>query len=280
MNRNLIAVRDTDKGRSIATKTGKVVHCIDRVYAEQARVETSCHKFLNVITPEHVTLEQKKRRWGVMVGADVHTNRLTCRSCQLTREAEQKAEQDPQEVAKEQALQNISAVAATPAGHAELGRAYQRDPQEAQIGDIVYIYSRGMYRRAIVTKVTATKIHAIYTTDGAVKEAQRIYDSNSAIDPEADRKRAYTQGLKTWDSYARDVRQYRPLAEAGTLKSWKSDILRTAELVTAQDREEYAETKAQEQYERSVKRLAANTSYRVHLTYTTKAANKDEVYLV
>lgn len=271
MSRNLIAVRSTDQGRSITTKTGKVVHRIEHVYTAQAKVETSCHKFLKAITPEHETLEEKKGRWGTLLG-----DRLlpTCRGCQL-------AKRDPQEALKERALENIDAVPATEDGHTVLQALYDhRDTQEVRKGDVVYIYSRGMYRRAIVTKVTATKVHAFYTTEGAVKEAQRIYDSISTIDPEADRKRAYAQALKNWDSYARDVRQYRPLAEAGTLKSWKVDILRTAELITAQDRERYAETKAQEMYERQAAKLAANTSYRNYVNYTTKDAKKDDIYLV
>jgi hypothetical protein len=81
-SRNLSTVYSTtlDKGRPLATRTGKVIHRLERAYLSQGKAETSCHKFLKVVTLVHQTLAEKKGRWGVVLGTGTVP---TCRGCYL-----------------------------------------------------------------------------------------------------------------------------------------------------------------------------------------------------
>ncbi|MFG1977070.1 hypothetical protein ACGFJC_47725 [Nonomuraea fuscirosea] len=43
------------------------------------------------------------------------------------------------------------------------------------VGEVVWVYARGQYRRGVVTKVTPTRADVTYTTQGALDESARIY---------------------------------------------------------------------------------------------------------
>jgi hypothetical protein len=52
------------------------------------------------------------------------------------------------------------------------------DISEVSVGDVVVIYSRGMFRTAIVNHVAKTKITAGYTTQGAIDGMRTKFASN------------------------------------------------------------------------------------------------------
>lgn len=45
-------------------------------------------------------------------------------------------------------------------------------PEGFEVGDHAYVYSRGMYRRGIITKVGRTRATVSYTTETAIKDAK------------------------------------------------------------------------------------------------------------
>lgn len=184
---------------------------------------------------------------------------------------------------EDRALQNISAAPATKEGHEELARVYgQKDPQKVSEGDVVYLYSRGSYRRAIVTKVTPTKIKAFYTTEGAVTEAQRIYDAYAALDPQKQADAYAEQAAKNYSYYLRVVTEYRERVAGGeTLASFEqADFANYLVMITDETREEHVARKAAEAYEAAQAKKDANKTYRQYVHFTTKDAKKDDIYLV
>lgn len=284
-NRALSAVNtDFDLGRPLATRSGKVIHRLMRLVDYDGNGQASCGKVLPVILPKHVTIADRKRRWGVLLGGG-RAALPTCPECLASHyaEIESRRKVDPREALEDKALKNIDAVPATKEGHEALKEHFSaKSPQDAQVGDLVYLYSRGKIRRAIVVKVTPTKVHAFYTTEGGVKEAVRIYDSIAARDPQEVAKGAADMASRNYSYYRRAVAEMRERIERGDViadwerKSFESDL----KVISEETREEHVARKATEAYEATVARKEGNKSYRQYVNYTTKDAKKDDVYLV
>jgi hypothetical protein len=279
MNRNLAAPRsEFDLGKVLCTRTGKVIHRLERLHPEQELAETSCTKFLPAIQPTKVTQTERKGRWGVLLGGGVVP---TCPGCLAAHYAAIDAAtvKSPEDIA----LANIAAVPANHEGHAALTEAHgHKDTEIAQVGDLVYGYSRGMYRRGIITKVTPTKVTLLYTTDGAVKDAQRIFEHIAGIDPQASARGAAKQAARNWDYYVSQVAKYTARVEGGeTLPNWEQQqFVSDQMLVNETTKAEYVAQKTAEMFESATAKLENNKGYRQYVHYTTKAVKKDDIYLV
>jgi hypothetical protein len=280
-NRNLSAPRNEfDLGRPLATRTGKVIHRLARVHEDRGLAETSCTKFLPAMQPTLVTRTDRKGRWGVLLGGGVVP---TCPACLAAHHAAIGAarEESPREIA----LANISSAPATQAGHDELTRVYgQKDPQTAKVGDLVYGYSRGAYRRGVVIKVTPTKVEMFYTTDGAVKDAQRIFESISSIVPAKSAKFAAESASRNYAHYRKTAAEYQRRVDGGepyeALRSFEQTDFANIKALLEETREDYIARNATEAFEKATAKLENNKSYRQYVHCTTKAVKKSDIYLV
>lgn len=280
INRALSAPRsEFDLGRPLATRTGKVIHRLERLHEAQELAETSCTKFVKVMVPTKVTLADRKGRWGVMLGTGTLP---TCSGCLAAHYASLKPAKSERELLEERAVENIDALPATEQGHTVLQALSHKDSQDVKVGDTVYAYSRGMYRRGEVVKVTPTKVQFLYTTEGAVTEAKRIYDSIEARVPEVDAKSAADQAAKNYAFTQREVVKNRRRIEAGqTLANWERKSFESdLKLLAEETCEEHIARKATEAYEACVAKKAANKSYLQYVHCTTKSVKKDDLYLV
>jgi hypothetical protein len=273
-----------DLGRPVATRTGKVIHRLAKVNVVDGEGQMDCGKVLPLITAKHVTLVAKKGRWGVLLGGGSACI-PTCAECLAahTAEIESRRKVSPREVQEDTALKFISAVPATEAGHAELRKNFgAKDGNTAEVGDLAYLYSRGSYRLGVVTKVTPTKVRVLYTTDGAVKEAVRIYDAYATIDPQEHAKSAADTAAKNWTYYRKNVADCQARIErGGTLPDWEYRSFQAdLDRITRQTRDEYIASQALGAFEAAEAKRDANKTYRQYVHFTGKDAKKDDIYLV
>jgi hypothetical protein len=72
-----------------------------------------------------------------------------------------------------------------------------------QVGDAVYLYSRGKFRRGLVSKVTKTRVEVTYTTEGAIRDAMKdrdLYASGTAwsVRMEHDQPEQWNRQSEEW----------------------------------------------------------------------------------
>lgn len=87
----------------------------------------------------------------------------------------------------------------------------QLDISEVNVGDFVWIYSRGQYRKVVVAKVGRKNISGIYVTQGGMDESRRIWESYQAeykgVSDEEIATRTRDYYVKTWGPEADNQRE-------------------------------------------------------------------------
>jgi hypothetical protein len=78
-------------------------------------------------------------------------------------------------------------------------------PGQVTVGQVVSCWGHNKQRVGVVTEVTKTRIHVLFTTPGAITEAERIVALNHAEDPEASVASSRKQYLRNLDFYRQEA---------------------------------------------------------------------------
>lgn len=175
----------------------------------------------------------------------------------------------------------------------ELLPATQIDPNnmtaeplsEIEVGQIVATYSRGSWRVAQVTKVGPKRVEVIYTTQGAWKEAQRIYEHETSPSYVSYSAEAAKTEAKNYDFMLQEINpatavynvvsptQYTPEQVAAKTAKYVAEIAgRTKEQYLADIKAASLERKQRTQE----KALAGGVTQFVHVT--TKNAKRSDIF--
>ncbi|MFD9948797.1 hypothetical protein ACFWYW_46900 [Nonomuraea sp. NPDC059023] len=150
-------------------------------------------------------------------------------------------------------------------------------------GEIVWVYSRGQYRRGIVTKVTRTRAEVSYTTQGALDESARIYavcepatedDATSAAARQARQTWAFktTMADGTNSHYTDFASLYTPERKQKEMAEY------AAEVEAAGSKEAYVQAEIDRARTAFQRRKAANTGPLAYVKVTRKVSKIVELY--
>jgi hypothetical protein len=149
-----------------------------------------------------------------------------------------------------------------------------------QVGDVVWLHSRGSYRKGVVSKVAISRATVTYTTGGALKEGQRIYDAINAMDPDA--AAASTAGVSksNWRFMNREVERLTKVKyDQGYLNNFDSAQLprHQAEIAKYGTFEAYAAHRAETARALVLEQKAANHSPYEYVKFTSKAEHFENI---
>lgn len=289
-NRPLQAVTGTtdDAGRILATRTGKVLHVLEKAYVPEGKAETRCHKFVRVLTLATPELAQTRGCWGLLTG-DGHAP--TCRGCKLAEQnrpaapAAQETKGDVLTPYEHVALDNVHSVTSENV----LAKIVERAKPEGTlptVGQLAYVYSRGSLRQGVVVAVGRMRAKVKYTTQGAIDTAHRIYDHHAALDPvyvanqaEARARENYVfmrQEIEHHDKFGNKKAKYGQQSAA----DHEQRIAKYRETVNLLTIDEYAMKEAGAARQRVEDRKVENKDWRQYVNFTNKTDSFDNLYLL
>lgn len=155
---------------------------------------------------------------------------------------------------------------------------------EVEPGDTVVVFSRDRNRLARVLTVTAKRVMVAYTTVGAWKTAQGIWEHYMTMSPEAAAEAAARAEGKNYDFYVRESSaETAEFAKASDIRTEEQAVAERAKyvaLIEGVTREEY-QARAAEEARAGALRLKAEAKaggVARYLTVTTKPVKRDEVF--
>jgi hypothetical protein len=143
-----------------------------------------------------------------------------------------------------------------------------------KVGDLVWLHSRGSYRKGVVIKVTKTRATVTYTTEGAVKEGVRLFDAINAMNPETAAAGTAKVSKSNWRFMTGEVKRLiQAKSDQGYLNDFDTDSLarNTAEIAQHGTFEAYAAHRAELARAEVLKHKAGNHSYVEYVNFTDKA---------
>ena len=76
---------------------------------------------------------------------------------------------------------------------------------DLQPGQVVAFYSRGSLRTGVVTSIGRKNVKVLYTTEGAVRESEKIHAYHLSISPTATERQVREVEAKNYDYYVREI---------------------------------------------------------------------------
>ncbi|MFF4777472.1 hypothetical protein ACFY05_31915 [Microtetraspora fusca] len=151
-------------------------------------------------------------------------------------------------------------------------------------GDIVWIYSRGQYRRGVVVKVTPTRAEVRYTTASAIEESAKIHAiirGTSEADTAASAERQARRNWKfyaemadgTCSTYRRFASVYTPERKAKEMADYAARMAEHGNQVAT-----YVRSCVEAALTALAQRKAESPDHLAHITYTTKAARITDLF--
>lgn len=144
-------------------------------------------------------------------------------------------------------------------------------PTDFTIGEIVVIHSRGGWRSAVVTKIGASRITAVYTTDGAIKTAGEIIEhAQASLVRGFERDRETTLGNWDWYKSIADGARHGTFRDGRTYE-YDARTIAEAERIIAEnpDRDAFGDIAVEQSRQHAEATIAGGMLG--HVSFTTKA---------